>query len=73
MSTLKNKLLTLPQYLVPQHLLSRAIGLAAESKNEALKNTLIEHFIKAYQVNMGEAQEENPRAYENFNAFFTRA
>jgi len=73
MSTLKNKLLTLPQYLVPHHLLSRLIGLAAESKNTTLKNTLIENFIKIYNVNMSEAVEENPRAYPNFNAFFTRA
>lgn len=72
MSSIKKQLLTLPQYLVPQHLLSRLAGLVAETKHPGIKNTFIETFIKAYNVNMSEAKEENPRAYENFNAFFTR-
>lgn len=69
----RDKLLTLPQYFVPQHLLSRLVGWLAESRSPMIKNTFIDFFAKRYQVNMGEAVEENPRAYENFNAFFTRA
>lgn len=69
----RDKLLTLPQYFVPQHLLSRLVGWLAESRSPMIKNTFIDFFAKRYQVNMSEAVEENPRAYENFNAFFTRA
>lgn len=69
----RDKLLTLPQYFVPQHLLSRTVGWLAESRYPLIKNTFIDFFARRYQVNMSEAVEENPLAYENFNAFFTRA
>lgn len=69
----RDKLLTLPQYFVPQHMLSRLVGWLAESRSPMIKNTFIDFFAKRYQVNMSEAIEENPLAYENFNAFFTRA
>lgn len=69
----RDKLLTLIQYLVPQHLLSRCIGWIAESRADWIKNTFISHFVQRYQVDMTEAVEENPLAHENFNAFFTRA
>ncbi len=68
-----DKLLTSLQYLVPQHLLSRLVGWLAETRIDAIKNAFISHFARQYQVDMAEALEENPLAYENFNAFFTRA
>jgi phosphatidylserine decarboxylase len=61
------------QYLLPQHLLSRLVGKLAETRIPWLKNLLISRFIRAYDVNMSEAQEPEAEAYENFNAFFTRA
>ncbi len=61
------------QYLLPQHLLSRLVGKLAETRLPWLKNLLITQFIRAYDVNMAEAQEAEPEAYANFNAFFTRA
>jgi phosphatidylserine decarboxylase len=61
------------QRLAPQHCLSRAAGLIAESNNQFLKNTLINWFIAKYNVDMSEAAVENPESYANFNAFFTRA
>ena len=69
----RDKLLTSLQYFVPQHLLSRLVGWLAETRIEAIKNAFISNFARQYQVNMSEAVEENPLAYENFNAFFTRA
>lgn len=68
-----DKLITLPQYAVPQHLLSRFVGWIAETRIGWIKNTFISNFAARYGVNMSEAIEENPLAYENFNAFFTRA
>ena len=68
----RDHLLTLIQYLLPQHLLSRLVGWLAESRIGLIKNTFIANFAANYNVNMREAMEENPLAYENFNAFFTR-
>jgi phosphatidylserine decarboxylase len=59
------------QKLVPQHLLSRVVGRVAESAR--LKKPFIRWFVKRYSVDMSDAQEQDPFAYENFNAFFTRA
>jgi phosphatidylserine decarboxylase len=69
----RDKLLTLIQYFVPQHLLSRCIGWIAESRVDWIKNTFISNFVERYRVDMSEAEEEDALAYENFNAFFTRA
>jgi phosphatidylserine decarboxylase len=61
------------QYLVPQHLLSRATGALADLRYPIwLKNWVIKRFIAHFKVNMDEAEEPNPEAYANFNAFFTR-
>ena len=68
----KDQLLTLPQYLVPHHALSRLVGSLAESEIESVKNFLISQFINIYKVNMNEALYPSPSAYKNFNEFFTR-
>lgn len=61
------------QYLTPQHALSRLVGRIARSKQPWIKNTFIKWFVKRYHVDMTQALEENPLAYECFNDFFTRA
>lgn len=70
---MKGKLFALLQTILPQHLLSRLVGKLAECRNPAVKNFLIKSAIRVYQVNMEEAEEPNPKAYDHFNAFFTRA
>ena len=68
-----NKRLTLLcHYLLPKKLLSEFAGLLANSRIYRLKNHLIAYFIKRHPVNMEEAIETDPFAYESFNAFFTR-
>jgi phosphatidylserine decarboxylase len=69
----RDKLRTLLQYLVPQHLLSRLVGWFAETRVEWIKNGFINRFARIYQVDMSEAAQGNLLSYENFNAFFTRA
>ena len=59
------------QKIVPQHLLSRIVGRVAESRR--FKKPFINWFAARYGVDMSEAQEQDPLAYDNFNAFFTRA
>ncbi|MFK7865716.1 MAG: archaetidylserine decarboxylase [Pseudohongiellaceae bacterium] len=58
------------QYLAPQHLLSRLVGLFAKSR--LFKKPFIGWFKNRYKVDLSEALIEDPYAYENFNAFFTR-
>lgn len=69
----KDRLLVMPQYLLPHHLLSRAVGVLADSQWPSVKNTFINTFTSLFPVNMAEAVEENPLAYASFNDFFTRA
>lgn len=69
----KDRLLVMPQYLLPHHLLSRAVGVLAESRWPAVKNTFINTFSSMFPINMSEALEEDPLAYASFNDFFTRA
>jgi len=70
---LKDRLFILAQYLTPHHLLSRLVGKIAGARAAWLKNRLIGWFVRRYQVDMSEAQEQNPLAFDSFNAFFTRA
>lgn len=60
------------QKLMPQHALSRFMGLLGNCRCKHYKNWMIHKFIKAYGVDMSEALEPDPTAYEHFNAFFTR-
>ncbi|MGB3620060.1 phosphatidylserine decarboxylase [Ketobacter sp. MCCC 1A13808] len=68
-----DRLRVLPQYCVPQHLLSRLAGLVAESRWPLIKNTFIDFFLNQYDIDMSLAAETDPHAYATFNDFFTRA
>lgn len=65
-------LFVLLQYCLPQHWLSRAIGVLAETKIEFIKNFIISIFVKVFNVDMSEAQSEDTQQFSNFNDFFTR-
>jgi phosphatidylserine decarboxylase len=60
------------QYLLPKHLLSRLVGKLAAAKLGWFSHFLINRFIKAYGINMAEAQFEQAKDYASFNEFFTR-
>lgn len=62
----------LPHHLIPKKLLTLLAGMLADVKIVMVKNFLIEQFVKAYQVNMSEAQESDFREFKNFNDFFIR-
>lgn len=61
------------QYLLPHHLLSRLVGCLASTRQPWIKDAFIQRFASRYRVDMAEALEPDLRAYESFNAFFTRA
>lgn len=70
--TFLEKLFVFFQHVVPQHWLSRCIGLLAESKVDAIKNHLIRQFIRQFKVDMASAKNSDPTSYASFNDFFTR-
>lgn len=67
-----NFLRVLPQYLAPQHGLSRLAGYLTSCQTPWFKNRLIKWFIKQYGVDMSTALEPDPLQYPSFNQFFTR-
>ena len=67
------RLLVALQYLLPQHLLTRAVHWLARNETGWVKNALIDNFVVNYRPDMSEAAEPDPLKYPSFNAFFTRA
>ncbi|WP_006787791.1 archaetidylserine decarboxylase [Thiorhodospira sibirica] len=61
-----------PLYLLPQHLISRLVYRLTRWRTR-LKDPVVRWFIRRYQVEMSEAMQPNPAAYQSFNEFFTRA
>lgn len=72
-NSLGDRFLTLPQYLIPQHLLSRMILKLTRLKMGWLSHCVIRCFIKYYGVDMSIAQSSDVSHYASFNQFFTRA
>ncbi len=68
----KDNLFVLLQHIVPQHTISRIVGWFASTEISFIKDTFITKFAKKYQVNMGEALNEDLSSYASFNDFFTR-
>jgi len=60
------------QYILPKHLISRLVGYLAAARLGFISHALINLFIKAFKINMAEAQFEKASDYSNFNEFFTR-
>ncbi|SEG02360.1 phosphatidylserine decarboxylase [Alcanivorax sp. DSM 26293] len=73
MNNWRDKLFVTLQYLIPQHGLSRLVGMLARSEVPWIKTTFISLFMKRFGIDLSEAQIEDPDQFETFNAFFTRA
>lgn len=72
-ATFIDYLKALPQYLMPGHLVSRLIHNFTRIRNPGIKNPFTRWFIRHFDINLDEAVESEPSAFEHFNAFFTRA
>ncbi len=72
-ATLGDHLRNLPQYLLPQRVLTRLTYRLARVRTPWFKDALIRGFARHFRVDLSEALEPDPRAYRDFNAFFTRA
>ncbi|MDG4553304.1 MAG: archaetidylserine decarboxylase [Candidatus Competibacter sp.] len=71
-ATLGDRLRHWPQYLLPQRWLTRLTYRATRVRAPWFKNALIRGFARGFGVNLDEALDPDPRAYPDFNAFFTR-
>ena len=69
----RERLLVLLQACLPTRALSRAVHAIAHWRVSPIKNALIRIFIRRFNVDMREAEEQAPDAFTHFNAFFTRA
>jgi len=70
---MRDYLKALPQYLLPHHPLSRAMGRMVRCRVPVVKNLLIDGFRRLYNIDMSIAAETDLRSYPDFNSFFTRA
>lgn len=61
-----------PLYPLPHHAISRLVYRLTRLESKWTQPA-IRQFIKAFKVNMSEAEQPEPSAYKTFNAFFTRS
>ncbi len=61
------------QLLLPHQALSRIVYYATRWRFKPWKRLLISSISRAYDIELSQALEPDPEAYESFNAFFTRA
>lgn len=64
---------TLPQYLIPQHFLSKIVHKLSRWQLGSFMHWLIKRFIHHYRVDMTLAESSEIQDYKHFNQFFTRA
>lgn len=62
-----------PLAILPQRLLSHLARRVTRCRIGWWKNPAIRLFVNRFNVDMSEAEQEDPCAYPDFNAFFTRA
>jgi phosphatidylserine decarboxylase len=60
------------QHVLPQHAISRLVLAATRARSPWFKNALIGGFLRLYDVDMADAQTEQPLSFASFNEFFTR-
>lgn len=60
------------QYALPHRFLSRLVYWGTRWTFAPWKNWLISTIVRNYHVDMAEAAQPDPLAYQHFNAFFTR-
>lgn len=69
---MSDRLVVLPQYLIPKLALTRFAGFVASARAGALTHWIIRRFVARYGVDLSEAQLSQPSDYASFNEFFPR-
>ena len=62
----------LPQFILPQHLLTSCMYRFTRIQNKTIKNFMIRQFIRLFSINMDDYVRKQPEEYIHFNDFFTR-
>lgn len=65
--------LTTLTHALPHRVLSSLARRLAYSRNPRLRRWLIDTVVRRFGVDLAEAAESDPAAYDSFNSFFTRA
>lgn len=73
LTSIRDYLMTRPQYLIPQHGLSRWIYRLTRWQGGRMTQWAIKQFIKQYRIDMQQVEQPDITSYTSFNAFFTRA
>ncbi len=60
------------QYVLPRHLATSLVWRLARVRRPAVKNRLIDWFVRAFDVDLDEVRLAVPDDFETFNAFFVR-
>lgn len=60
-------------YILPHHFISWLVFKLARVRLQLVKNLLLFVYMSLHKVNMDEAEQTDPYAYDTLNAFFTRA
>ena len=60
------------QYLLPQHLLSRAVRGFTRWRWRGFSQPLIRTFIRGFRPDLSDALQPDPHRYDSFNEFFVR-
>ncbi|SFR50667.1 archaetidylserine decarboxylase [Thiomicrospira sp. ALE5] len=63
----------IPQYLVPQHMLSNTMHWFMHIEQPWIKRQTIRALTKLYDIDLTDAVKSEPDDYPHFNSFFTRA
>ncbi|SFF31086.1 phosphatidylserine decarboxylase [Fontimonas thermophila] len=61
------------QWLLPTRWLSTLVFRLTRMRQPMCKRILIRVFMRAFRIDLSEAELENPDSYDSFNDFFTRA
>jgi phosphatidylserine decarboxylase len=69
---LVNLIKTAPQYILPQHLLSKMIFHLTRMEMDTKTHWLIKKFVDLYKIDMSIAEPSAIEEYSSFNEFFTR-
>jgi phosphatidylserine decarboxylase len=68
-----DRIVVLPQYLLPKGALTALAGRSASARAGQLTTRFVEWFVRRYNVDMSEAANPDIASYPTFNEFFTRA
>lgn len=72
MPSVSDWLKSVPMYVLPHHLVSRAIYWATRQQSKWVP-AIIDWFVRTYKVDLTEAEHSEVDHYPTFNAFFTRS